>query len=91
GDKSWDVALRALFLDRLQNPMYKATMGFHRYEDIRRLIRFDDKRTRALSSGIRHTGRNITMDNLFTSIPLAEKLLRLWGLFARTSQTFHLS
>ncbi|KAI4804290.1 hypothetical protein KUCAC02_025921 [Chaenocephalus aceratus] len=75
GDKSWDVALRELFLDPLHNLMYKATMGFHRYEDIRRLIRFDDKRTRALSSGIRHTGRNITMDNFFTSIPLAEKLL----------------
>ncbi|XP_034058307.1 piggyBac transposable element-derived protein 4-like [Gymnodraco acuticeps] len=174
GDKSWDVALRELFLDPLPNLMYKATMGFHRYEDIRRLIRFDDKRTRAvrletdhmaafryvwdcflanckkvfvpsdcvtideqlvpfrgrckflqympskpakygikifwmcdarvhyafngmiytgrqpgedvqrnlgenivqqLSSGIRHTGPNITMDNFFTSIPLAEKLL----------------
>ncbi|KAJ4934869.1 hypothetical protein JOQ06_007650, partial [Pogonophryne albipinna] len=48
GDKSWDVALRELFLDPLQNLMYKATMGFHRYEDIRRLIRFDDKRTRAV-------------------------------------------
>lgn len=48
GDKSWDVALRELFLDPLQNPMYKATMGLRRYEDIRRFIRFDDKRTRAL-------------------------------------------
>ena len=41
--RGWDVALRELFLDPLQNPMYKATMGFHRYED----IRLDDKRTRA--------------------------------------------
>ncbi|KAI4815178.1 hypothetical protein KUCAC02_005335, partial [Chaenocephalus aceratus] len=101
GDKSWDVALRELFLDPLHNLMYKATMGFHRYEDIRRLIRFDDKRTRAVRletdhmaafryvwdcflanckkvfvpTEIRHTGRNITMDNFFTSIPLAENLL----------------
>ncbi|CAJ1066749.1 piggyBac transposable element-derived protein 4-like [Xyrichtys novacula] len=28
-----------------------------------------------LCSGIRHTGGNITMDNFFTSVPLAEKLL----------------
>ena len=48
GDKSWDVALRELFLDPLQNPIYKATMGLRRYENIRRFIRFDDRRTRAL-------------------------------------------
>ncbi|KAI4823559.1 hypothetical protein KUCAC02_012621 [Chaenocephalus aceratus] len=95
GDKSWDVALRELFLDPLQNPMYKVTMGFHRYEDIRRLIRFDDKRTRALSSAIRHTGRNITMDNFITSIPLAEKLLEknltLVGTLRQNKPDNHLS
>ncbi|XP_056890875.1 uncharacterized protein LOC130526891 [Takifugu flavidus] len=48
GDKSWDVALRELFLDPLQNPIYKATMGVGRYENIRRFLRFDDRRTRAL-------------------------------------------
>ncbi|KAL2095507.1 hypothetical protein ACEWY4_010226 [Coilia grayii] len=48
GEKSWDVALRELFVDPLQNPIYKATMGLKRYEDIHRAIRFDDKRTRAL-------------------------------------------
>ncbi|KAK9976650.1 hypothetical protein ABG768_021855 [Culter alburnus] len=30
GDKSRDVALRELFLDPLQNPMFKATMGLRR-------------------------------------------------------------
>ncbi|TWW71271.1 hypothetical protein D4764_17G0007540 [Takifugu flavidus] len=48
GDKSWDVALRELFLDPLQNPIYKATMGVGRYENIRCFLRFDDRRTRAL-------------------------------------------
>lgn len=48
GEKSCHVALRELFLDPLQNPIYKATMALKRYEDIRRVIQFDDKRTRAL-------------------------------------------
>lgn len=48
GEKSWDVDLRKLFLDPLQNPMYKATMGLERFEDIQRLLRFDDKRSRAV-------------------------------------------
>ena len=46
-EKNWDVAVRELFSDPLQNPMYRATMAVRRYEDIRRLLRFDDKRTRA--------------------------------------------
>ncbi|XP_057685155.1 piggyBac transposable element-derived protein 4-like [Corythoichthys intestinalis] len=147
GEKNWDVALRELFLDQLQNPMYKAITGLRRYEDIRLFIRFDNRRTMALrleteymaafknlqvlqympskpakygikifwkcdarvpyaidgivytgrqpgeevqrnlgeniflklSSGIIQTGRNITIDNFFTSVPLAEKNLTILG------------
>ncbi|XP_069823913.1 piggyBac transposable element-derived protein 4-like [Dendropsophus ebraccatus] len=46
--KSYDVPIRELFLDPLSDPHYKATMSVDRYEEIRRHIRFDDKRTRAL-------------------------------------------
>ena len=46
-EKNWDVSMWELFSDPLQNPVYKATMSVRRYEDIRRLLRFDDKRTRA--------------------------------------------
>lgn len=46
-EKSWDVPVRELFLDQKQNPLYRATMSVNRFEDIRRVIRFDDRRTRA--------------------------------------------
>ncbi|KAL2087193.1 hypothetical protein ACEWY4_018252 [Coilia grayii] len=46
-EKNWDMAIRELFGSRLHNPMYKATMSIRRFEDIRRFLRFDDKRTRA--------------------------------------------
>ncbi|KAK1900093.1 PiggyBac transposable element-derived protein 4 [Dissostichus eleginoides] len=46
-EKNWDVPIRVLFGSPLHNPMYKATMSIGRFEDIRRLLRFDDKRTRA--------------------------------------------
>ena len=46
-EKNWDVSVWELFSDLLQNPVYKATMSVRRYEDIGRLLRFDDKRTRA--------------------------------------------
>ena len=46
-EKNWDVAGRELFSDALQNPMYKATMAVRRYEEIQKLLRFDDKRARA--------------------------------------------
>lgn len=41
-------------MDPLQNPIYKATMSIKRYEDIRSVIRFDDKRTRALRQETDH-------------------------------------
>lgn len=47
GEKSLDVALWELLVDQLQNPIFKA-MGIVRYEDIRWVIQFDHKRTRAL-------------------------------------------
>ncbi|XP_051508182.1 uncharacterized protein LOC127414289 isoform X1 [Myxocyprinus asiaticus] len=45
-EKSEDVPTQELFLDPLQNPLYKATMSGGRFEDIGRYLRFDDKRTR---------------------------------------------
>ncbi|KAJ8394926.1 hypothetical protein AAFF_G00040490 [Aldrovandia affinis] len=54
GEKSWDVSVRELFCDPLQNPMYKATMGVRRYEDIRSFMRFDDKRTRPIRQETDH-------------------------------------
>ena len=38
---------RQLFLDPKQNPSYKAAFGVNRFENIRRHLRFDDKRKRA--------------------------------------------
>ncbi|XP_048861754.1 piggyBac transposable element-derived protein 4-like [Brienomyrus brachyistius] len=46
-EKNWDAPIRELFGSPLQNPMYKATMAVGRFEDIRRVLRFDDKRTSA--------------------------------------------
>ncbi|KAJ8403677.1 hypothetical protein AAFF_G00350030 [Aldrovandia affinis] len=54
GEKSWDVSVRELFCDPLQNPMYKATMGVRRYEDIRSFMQFDDKRTRPIRQETDH-------------------------------------
>lgn len=47
-EKSWDVPIRELFLDERSNPLYKATMSVNRFEDIRKALRFDDKRTRSV-------------------------------------------
>ncbi|XP_047115779.1 uncharacterized protein LOC124795740 [Schistocerca piceifrons] len=41
---------RELFLDEKANPTYKATMSVNRFQDIRRMIRFDDRRTREARS-----------------------------------------
>ena len=46
-EKNWDLDTRQLFLDPKQNPTYKAAFGVNRFENIRRHLRFDDKRTRA--------------------------------------------
>lgn len=46
-EKNWDVPVRVFFGSPLHNPLYKATMSIRRFEDIRRFLRFDDKRTRA--------------------------------------------
>lgn len=45
-EKQWDVPIRELFGDPSSNPIYKATMSVERFEEIRRFLRFDDKRTR---------------------------------------------
>ncbi|KAJ8363286.1 hypothetical protein SKAU_G00121170 [Synaphobranchus kaupii] len=42
-------------------------------EDVQKNL--GEKIVEQLCSGIRQTGRSITMDNFFTSVPLAEKLL----------------
>ncbi|XP_047103800.1 piggyBac transposable element-derived protein 3-like [Schistocerca piceifrons] len=49
-EKSWDVPIRELFLDEKANPTYKATMSVNRFEDIRRMIRFDDSHTHEAQS-----------------------------------------
>ena len=45
-EKQWDVSTHHLFGYDFSNPMYKATTSVERFEDIRRFLRFDDKRTR---------------------------------------------
>ena len=46
-EKNWNLDTRKLFLDQKQNPTYKAAFGINRFENIRRHLQFDDKRTRA--------------------------------------------
>ena len=41
-DTSLNVALRESFWIQLQNPMFKATMGLKRFEDILSFIKFND-------------------------------------------------
>ena len=45
-EKQWVVSTYHLFGYDFSSPMYKATMSVKRFEDIRRFLRFDDKRTR---------------------------------------------
>ncbi|XP_047104929.1 piggyBac transposable element-derived protein 3-like [Schistocerca piceifrons] len=49
-ENSWDVIIRELFLNEKANPTYKVTMSVNRFEDIRRMIRFDDRHTREARS-----------------------------------------
>lgn len=48
--RNWDVSIRELFHDSFANPTYVATFSVNRFEDIRRALRFDDKRTREARS-----------------------------------------
>ena len=70
-EKNWDDSVQALFSDPFQNPMYKAIMGVRRYKDIRRLLRFDNKRTR---------GERLKVDQLAT-------FRHIWGLFLTSCRT----
>lgn len=45
-EKSRRVPIRELFLDKCSNPIYTACMSVGRFENIKRFLRFDDKRTR---------------------------------------------
>lgn len=47
-ERSWDVPVRELFGGEFPNPLYRATMSVFRFEEIRRFLRFDDKRTREI-------------------------------------------
>ena len=46
-ENNWDLPVRELFGDPLQNPMYRATMSINRFEGIGRMLCFDDRITRA--------------------------------------------
>ncbi|XP_043110501.1 uncharacterized protein wu:fj13e08 isoform X2 [Puntigrus tetrazona] len=45
-ERSSDVPIRELFMDPLQNPLYRATMSVGRYQDLHRFLQFDNKKTR---------------------------------------------
>ena len=45
-EKNWDWDTRQLFLDPKQNLTYKVAFGVNRFKNIRRHLRFDNKRTR---------------------------------------------
>ena len=70
-EKNWDLDTRQLFLDPKQNPTYKAAFGVNRFENIRRHLRFDDKRTQA---------RRLKQDKLAA-------FNYIWGLFIQNSKT----
>ncbi|CAM4726448.1 unnamed protein product [Leuciscus chuanchicus] len=45
-ERNGDVPVRELFMDPLQNPLYRATMSVGRYQDLHGCLQFDDKKTR---------------------------------------------
>ena len=69
--KNRDVDVRQLFLDHKLNPTYKASFGVNRFENIRRNLRFDDKRTRV---------ERIKQNKLAT-------FSYIWGLFIKNCKT----
>ena len=70
-EKNWDVDTRQLFLDQKSNPTYKASFGINRFENIRRNLRFDDKRTRV---------ERLKVDKLAA-------FSYIWGLFIENCKT----
>ena len=63
--KKGGVSPQELFVDPLQNPMYKATMSVVRYDDIRRYLRLDDKRTRVFREATDHLAAFWSVRDLF--------------------------
>ncbi|XP_026079604.1 uncharacterized protein LOC113056899 [Carassius auratus] len=53
-ERSCDVPIRELFMDPLQNPLYRATMSVGRYQDLHRFLQFDNKKTRVAREASDH-------------------------------------
>ncbi|XP_067278005.1 piggyBac transposable element-derived protein 4 [Pseudorasbora parva] len=53
-ERNGDVPVRELFLDPLQNPLYRATMSVGRYQDLHGCLQFDNKKTRVLREASDH-------------------------------------
>ena len=70
-EKNWDVDVWHLLLDHKLNPTYKACFGVNRFENIRRNLQFDDKRTRV---------ERLNQDKLAA-------FSYIWGLFIENCKT----
>ncbi|KAL1262856.1 hypothetical protein QQF64_005595 [Cirrhinus molitorella] len=53
-ERSCDVPIQELFMDPLQNPLYRATMAVGRYRDLHRFLQFDNKKTRVAREASDH-------------------------------------
>ncbi|KAL0178091.1 hypothetical protein M9458_026985, partial [Cirrhinus mrigala] len=53
-ERSCDVPIRELFMDPLQNPLYRATMSVRRYQDLHRFLQFDNRKTRVAREASDH-------------------------------------